>query len=79
MQFAYPFVIPKPVLSARNLLAAGSETADSSSGKPRFGMTILLGNSTAPRMPFVTYGWCLFVVAQIEAEGTGRAASKYSS
>jgi hypothetical protein len=36
-----PLVIPKPVLSARNLLAAGSETADSSRNKPRFGMTIL--------------------------------------
>jgi hypothetical protein len=35
-------VIPKPVLSARNLLAASGETADSSRD-PRFGMTILLG------------------------------------
>ena len=28
-----PLVIPKPALSARNLLAAGSETADSSRDK----------------------------------------------
>jgi hypothetical protein len=35
------FVISKPGSSARNLLAAGSETADSSREKPRFGMTII--------------------------------------
>ncbi len=35
----HPLVIPKPVLSARNLLTAGSETADSARGKPRLGMT----------------------------------------
>jgi hypothetical protein len=34
-----PLVKPKPALSARNLLAAGSETADSSREIPRFGMT----------------------------------------
>jgi hypothetical protein len=34
-------VIPKPGLSARNLLAADGETADSSRENPRFGMTIL--------------------------------------
>jgi glucosamine kinase len=37
-------VIPKPVLSARNLLAACSEEADSSRDIPRFGMTMSLGS-----------------------------------
>ena len=40
----FRLVIPKPGLSARNLLVAGSEKADSSRVRPRFGMTILLGN-----------------------------------
>jgi hypothetical protein len=35
-----PFVFPKPALSARNLLAAGGETADSSRDIARFEMTI---------------------------------------
>jgi hypothetical protein len=35
-----PLVIPKPGLTARDLLAGGSETADSSRNRPRFGMTI---------------------------------------
>jgi hypothetical protein len=34
-------VIPKPALSARNLLPSGSEAADSSRGNPRLEMTIL--------------------------------------
>jgi len=39
----------EPALSARNLLAAGSETADSSRENTRFGMTIACGFQTALR------------------------------
>jgi len=42
----FRLVIPKPGLSARNLLSAGSETTDSSRYKPRFGMTMHWGFST---------------------------------
>src|SRR4029077_15720464 len=41
-----PLVIPKPDLSARNLLPASSEAADSARGLPRFGVTILWGFSS---------------------------------
>lgn len=53
-------VIPKPVLSVRNLLHAGSAAADSSREMLRFGMTTLLGASncttTRPLLEWTTAG-----------------------
>jgi len=54
LQFAQsnpPLVIPKPGLSVRNLLPAGSKAADCSRDNPRFGITILWGIQLAHHAP----------------------------